>query len=292
MLGNGFEPGKVLDLLERHRITHMFLVPTKVNLLVRHPGARERDLSRMRALLIGGAPITDDTSLLAHEIFGDACYQGFGQTETGVVSIMSAAEWFGTFEGSEPLRAAGRVHPYAELEIWDEENRRLPIGSEGEIVTKSEGQMHGYWAEPELSARTIVDGWIKTGDIGRLDANGFLYVLDRADDMIISGGFNIWPAELETVITDHPAVVECAVFAAPDERWGETPVAVCVVDPAFEVSEDEIVDLVRERLGSYKKPSIVVLTQDPLPKTPVGKIQRKLLREPYWAGRERRVAGS
>jgi acyl-CoA synthetase (AMP-forming)/AMP-acid ligase II len=293
LLINGFEPAKVLDLLERHGVSHMFLVPTMLNALARHPSARGRDWSRLKCLQVGGAPIADDTALTARDVFGaDVLYQGFGQTEALPVAFMGPTEWFGRIEGSTPLRAAGRVMPWAELEIWDDQDQPLPIGVEGEIAVKIDGQMHGYWGEPELSAQRIVRGWVKSGDIGRLDDNGYLYVLDRSDDMIISGGFNIWPAELETVLTDHPAVVEAAVFGVPDDRWGETPYAVVTVDGATPVTAEELVDLCRERLGSYKKPSKVILTTDPLPKSPVGKLQRKVLREPYWEGRDRRVAGT
>ena len=292
LLFGAFEPGKVLSMMAEHRMSHMFLVPTILNALVRHPDVDSHDWSSLRALLIGGAPITDDTALLAHRVFGDNLFQGFGQTEALPIAFMGPGEWFSTIEGSNPLRAAGRVMPFAELEIWNEENVAQPLGAEGEIVAKVEGQMRGFWNDPVLSATRVVNGWVKTGDIGRIDANGYLYVLDRADDMIISGGFNIWPAELETVLTDHPAVIEAAVFGVPDERWGETPVAhVCVTDTAA-VVEAELIALCADRLGSYKKPAFVVLTTEPLPKSPVGKIQRKVLREPYWAGHDRRVAGN
>jgi acyl-CoA synthetase (AMP-forming)/AMP-acid ligase II len=133
---------------------------------------------------------------------------------------------------------------------------------------------------------------VRTRDIGRIDANGFVYVLDRADDMIVSGGFNIWPAELETVIEDHPEIVEVAAFAIPHERWGETPMAVCHVGPDATVTEQDVIDLVVERLGSYKKPSKVEFTREPLPKNVVGKLLRKALREPHWAGHENRVSGA
>ncbi len=131
-----------------------------------------------------------------------------------------------------------------------------------------------------------------TRDIGRLDANGFLYVLDRTDDMIVSGGFNIWPAELETVIADHPGVIEVAVFAIPDDRWGETPMAVVCVSDVTAVTREELIEMCRQRLGSYKKPSRVELTTEPLPKSVVGKLLRKELREPHWVGRDRRVGGT
>ena len=152
--------------------------------------------------------------------------------------------------------------------------------------------MIGFWNNPEATAERLVDGWVLTGDIGMLDANGYLYMLDRADDMIISGGYNIWPAELENVITDHPAVIEVAVFGVPHERWGESPYALCVIKPGAEVTEAEIIALCAERLGSYKKPGRVEFRTEALPKSPVGKVKRKDLREPHWAGHDRRVAGS
>ena len=152
--------------------------------------------------------------------------------------------------------------------------------------------MRGYWGDDELTATRLIDGWVHTQDIGRLDANGYLYVLDRADDMIVSGGFNIWPAELETVIADHPAVVEVAVFAIPHERWGETPMAVVTVDDLDAVTAEELIESCRQRLGSYKKPSRVELTTEPLPKSVVGKLLRKQLREPHWIGHDRRVSGA
>jgi acyl-CoA synthetase (AMP-forming)/AMP-acid ligase II len=168
----------------------------------------------------------------------------------------------------------------------------LPLGAEGELWAQVEGQMRGFWDDDELTATRLVDGWVRTRDIGRIDENGYVYVLDRADDMIVSGGFNIWPAELESAIADHPEVVEVAVFAVPHERWGETPMAVCRVAPDATVTAAEITELVRGALGSYKKPGAVEFTHDPLPKNVVGKLLRKALREPHWAGQASRVAGA
>ena len=205
---------------------------------------------------------------------------------------MGPEDWFADVEGSTPLRAAGRVVPYAQVEIRDEAGNAVPIGEEGEIVAKVEGQMRGYWGDDELSATRLIDGWVHTQDIGRLDANGYLYVLDRADDMIVSGGFNIWPAELETVIADHPGVIEVAVFGIPDERWGETPMAVVSVEDLDAVTAEELIEACRHRLGSYKKPSRIELTTEPLPKSVVGKLLRKQLREPHWVGHDRRVSGA
>ncbi len=287
-----FDPVETLDVMEGEGIAYMFLVPTMLNALNHLPGVRTRDWSKLKCLLIAAAPIADDTAHTGREIFGDVLYQGYGQTEVLPVAMMGPRQWFAEIEGSQPLRACGLALPFAQLEIRDDDNQPLPAGQAGQIAAKTDGQMVGFWNNPEATAERLVDGWVLTGDIGMLDENGYLYMLDRSDDMIISGGYNIWPAELENVISDHPAVIEVAVFGVPHERWGETPMAVCVTDGETPVSEQEIADLCADRLGSYKKPGRVEFRADPLPKSPVGKIKRKDLREPHWAGRDRRIAGS
>ena len=290
-----FDPADVLDTMEREGIGYLFLVPAMLNAVARHPTARGRDWSKLKVIQIGGAPIADDTALLARDVFGPVLYQGYGQTEALPVCMMGPEEWFSEVAGSTPLRSAGRALPFAYLQIRDTEHPDvvMPIGEEGEIAIKCDGQMLGFWENAEATnERMTSDGFVLTGDVGRLDENAYLYVLDRKDDMIISGGFNIWPAELENVILDHPDVVEAAVFAIPDDRWGETPMAVCVVAAGSVVTEADIVELCRDRLGSYKKPTHVVFQSEPLPKSPVGKLQRKVLREPYWAGQARRVSGN
>jgi acyl-CoA synthetase (AMP-forming)/AMP-acid ligase II len=290
-----FDPAETLDVMEAEGIAYMFLVPAMLNALARHPSARGRDWSKLRVLQVGGAPVADDTALLARDVFGMVCYQGYGQTEALPVCMMGPEEWFSEVPGSNPLRSTGRVLPFTYLQIRSPEDARveLPLGDEGEIAIKCDGQMLGFWENEAATAeRMSEDGFVLTGDIGRLDENGYLYVLDRKDDMIISGGYNIWPAELENVLLDHPAVTEAAVFAIPHERWGETPMAVCVVDESMPVDADELIALCAERLGSYKKPGRVEIRTDPLPKSPVGKIQRRALREPYWSGRDRRVGGT
>ncbi|MDP6690010.1 MAG: AMP-binding protein, partial [Alphaproteobacteria bacterium] len=176
--------------------------------------------------------------------------------------------------------------------IRDEDNNPLPLGTEGEIALRCDGQMAGFWEDAEATAERMADGWVLTGDIGMIDRNGYLYLLDRAGDMIVSGGYNIYPAELENVLCDHPDIVEAAVFAVPDERWGESPLAVCTISADSAATEEELVQFCAERLGSYKRPKKVVLTTEPLPKSAVGKIQRKVLREPYWQGHDRRISGN
>lgn len=286
-----FDAAKVLDMMQRHRVTHAFAAPSMLAALAAHPGADTGDWSALQCLLIGGAPSTDATILAGRRVFGDVLYQVFGQTEAVPLTIMTPSEWFAEAPGSTPLRAAGRPLPFAQVEIRDEAGVAVPLGEIGEICAKVEAQLRGFWNDDAATADRLVDGWIHTRDIGRIDTNGYLYVLDRADDMIVSGGFNIWPAELETVIADHPDIVEVAVFAIPHDRWGETPMAVCCVTDGARVTSDEIIALVADALGSYKKPTRVELTDQPLPKSPVGKLMRKTLRDPHWADRDRRVEG-
>ncbi len=291
LLFGAFDAAKVLEMMQRHRVTHAFAPPSMLAALAAHPASSTGDWSALQCLLIGGAPSTDATILAGRRAFGDVLYQVFGQTEAVPLTIMTPSEWFAETPGSTPLRAAGRPLPFAQLEIRDEQGVAVPLGDIGEIYAKVESQLRGFWNDDAATQDRLVDGWIRTRDIGRIDTNGYLYVLDRADDMIVSGGFNIWPAEIETVIADHPDVVEVAVFAIPHERWGETPMAVCYVEDSAKVTSEEIIDLVADALGSYKKPSRVDFTNEPLPKSPVGKLMRKTLRDPHWSARDNRVGG-
>ncbi|MGE3865941.1 MAG: class I adenylate-forming enzyme family protein, partial [Hyphomonadaceae bacterium] len=194
--------------------------------------------------------------------------------------------------GGEAIRSVGRIMPFAKVEVRDEENRPLKEGEIGEIAIQTDGQMVKIWNEPEMTAQRVVDGWVLTGDIGRIDENGFLYLVDRKDDMIISGGFNIWPAELEIAIASYPEVREVVVVAAPHAHWGETPVAIVVLNPDAALTEQQVIDVCVTRLGGYKKPTKVILQREPLPRTPVGKISRKQIREPFWSSADGRLGGA
>lgn len=293
VLVDKFEPEATLEIMERERVSFMFAVPTILGSMARQPSARGRDWSRLRTICVAGSPITEATARLGRDVFGDVIYQAFGQTETGIATAISPREWFADIPGSRPLRSAGRPLPFVGVEIRDvDTHARVPIGAEGEIAVQANGQIRSFWEDPEATAERIIDGWVLTGDVGRFDENGYLYILDRAGDMIVSGGYNVYPAELENAIQELPAVVEVAVFAIPSEKWGEAPCAVCVVEQLGTVTEQEIIDICATKLGSYRKPARVVITTEPLPKSPVGKVLRKLLREPYWEGHDRRVAGT
>lgn len=292
LLFGPFEPRRVLEEMAAYGMTHVFLAPSMVAALAAEPGAGSRDWSRLGCILTGGAPITDATIAASRRVFGDTLYQVFGSTEATPLTIATPQEWFGAGADPARLRSAGRLMPFAQAEIRDAEGAVVPFGEEGEIFVRCEAQMQGYWEDPELSANRLIDGWVRTGDIGRLDRDGFLYILDRADDMIVSGGLNIWPSELETVIADHPAIIEVAVFGIPHAQWGETPMAVCRTAGSAAVSMEDVVRIVTDRMGSYMKPTRVEFTTEPLPKTVVGKLNRRALRDPFWVGHERHVGGS
>ncbi|WP_336965224.1 class I adenylate-forming enzyme family protein [Sphingobium aquiterrae] len=287
-----FEPERLLTLLSEHG-GYAFAVPTIISDIVAYSQNHAvPDLSKLKALAIAGAPMREKTSRDAYEIFGARMNQFFGQTEAVPATWMTAREWFADIPGSNPMRSVGRIMPFAQVEIRDEDNRPVPRGEEGEIAIKVDGQMEGIWGEPEMTAQRLVDGWVLSGDVGYIDANNYLYLVDRKDDMIISGGFNIWPAELEIAIASHPAVREVAVVAAPHDRWGETPVAVVVLHDGQSVTEEELIGLCATRLGGYKKPTKVYLQQEPLPRTPVGKVPRKQIRERFWEAAEDRIGGA
>lgn len=286
-----FDPEAFADMLERFG-GFTFAVPTMLSDMIAH-STRKRDFARLRGIMVSGAPIRPATALQARDFFGEVLYQLYGQTESVPVAGMSPREWFAEVEGSEPLLSVGKIMPYSAIEIRDENNNPLPPGEIGEIALQCEGQITEILNEPELTRQRLVDGWVLSGDVGKIDENGYVYLTDRKDDMIISGGFNIWPAELENVISNLPGVREVAVVAAPHERWGEAPVAVVVLNDGAQVSEGDIVDACKVQLGSYKRPSLVILQQEPLPRTPVGKIQRKTVRNQFWNDpSDRKISGA
>lgn len=291
ILVSKFDPGAFADMLETHG-GFTFAVPTMLSDMIAS-SKEKRDFAKLRGIMVSGAPIRPATALQARDFFGDVLFQLYGQTESVPVAGMGPREWFSDVPGSEPLLAVGKIMPYSAIEIRDDDNNPLPPGEIGEIALKCEGQISEILNEPELTRERIVDGWVLSGDIGKIDENGYVYLTDRKDDMIISGGFNIWPAELENVISALKGVREVAVVAAPHKRWGEVPVAVVVTTEGVTMSEGEIIEACKTHLGSYKRPGRVVLREEPLPRTPVGKIQRKTVREEFWSDESgRNISGA
>lgn len=290
---SSFVPTDILDLLQSEGISFMFLPPTAINALCHTPSARERSWPKLKVLLSASAPIAEKTASLAHEIFGDVMYHAYGLSEALPVTQMGPVEWFTEAdEDSIPLRSCGKPLPFTDLEVRGDDDEPVAVGELGEIVVRTEGQIQGYWKNDEETVKRFTDGWLRTGDIGRLDRRGYLYLLDRKDDLIISGGLNIYPAELENVITSHPEVIEVAVVGIPHEKWGETPLAVCTVKEDAQVTAEDIVAMVADTLGSYRKPGKVELTTAPLPKTPVGKIDRKVFKAQWSAKEGSRTGGA
>jgi acyl-CoA synthetase (AMP-forming)/AMP-acid ligase II len=286
-----FDVELLLETIQRHRITDLLLVPTMINLVMAHPKLDRYDLGSLRTLTYGASPMPPERVKQALEVFGPILVQGYGQTEsTAIISTLSKEDHV---TGGDPrkearLASAGRPAFECEVRIVDDAGNDVAPGEVGEIVVRGPNVMAGYWRAPDLTAETLVDGWLHTRDMGRVDGQGYLYLVDRKSDMIISGGFNIYPSEVENVLYTHPAVYEAAVVPVPDEKYGEAVKAVVVLRPGAEAGEADLIAHCRANLASYKKPQSVDFV-DELPKSPVGKILRRAVREPYWAGKDRRV---
>jgi acyl-CoA synthetase (AMP-forming)/AMP-acid ligase II len=287
VIAREFDPTKVLDDFERHGISKLFLVPAAMQFIVRQPRAREMDFSRLKYILYGASPIPAALLKECISVFGCGFVQMYGMTETTGTIVVLAPE--DHVEGRDCMRSAGRALDGVEIAILDADGSALGIGEVGEIATRSGSNMVGYWNLPEATARTLdTDNWLRTGDAGYLDKDGFLYIHDRIKDMIISGGENIYPAEVESAICDHPDVAEVAVVGVPDDTWGEAVKAVVVVKPGKELSASDLMTFTRERIAGFKSPKTIDFIAA-LPRNASGKILRRQLRDPYWVGKERQV---
>lgn len=275
-----FDPGAWLALLEQSRASVALLVPTMINAVVNAPGLRGHDLSSLRLVFYGGGPMPVSVLERAIERLGCGFTQGYGLTETLEATFLVSADHVvnGTGTQTRRLASAGREAVGAEIRIVDEAGADLGAGETGEVLIKSESVIAGYWNNPDETANAIRDGWFHTGDLGYLDEDRYLFVVDRKKDMVISGGMNIYSKEIESVLYRHPAVLEAAVIGLPDEEWGEIVTAVISLKPGREASERELVDLCRTSLAGYKKPRKVFFL-DELPKNPSGKILKRVLRE-------------
>ena len=275
-----FDPGAWLAMLEQGRASVSLLVPTMINAVVNAPGLRDRDLSSLRLVFYGGGPMPVAVLERAIERLGCGFTQGYGLTETLEATFLVSDDHVVDGSGAQTRRlaSAGREAVGAEVRIVDETGTHLGAGQAGEILIRSESVCAGYWNNPEDSARAIRDGWFYTGDLGYLDADRYLFVVDRKKDVVISGGMNVYSKEVESVLYRHPAVLEAAVIGLPDEEWGEMVTAVIALKPGQEASTEALVDLCKASLAGYKKPRKVVFL-DELPKNPSGKILKRVLRE-------------
>jgi acyl-CoA synthetase (AMP-forming)/AMP-acid ligase II len=287
VVARDFDPTKVLDYFEQSGITKLFMVPAAMQFVVRLPRARQMDFSRLKYMLYGASPIPAALLKECIEVFKCGFVQVYGMTETtGAIVALPPEDHV---EGLERMRSAGKALPGVELAIINADGKHLPPGEVGEIATRSGSNMAGYWNLPEATATTLgKDGWLRTGDVGYMDKDGYLYIHDRIKDMIISGGENVYPAEVESAICDHPDVAEAAVIGIPDAKWGEAVKAVVVMKPGKSADATDIINFTRTRIAGFKTPKSVDFTEA-LPRNPSGKILRRNLREPYWAGKDRQV---
>jgi acyl-CoA synthetase (AMP-forming)/AMP-acid ligase II len=284
------DPAAVLETLETERITHTFLVPALMAAMTQVPGAAGRDFSRLRTLSYGASPMPLPVMRACLALFPGVMRQVYGMTEAcGVVSSLGPQDHENPAAQHRLVSAGTPIHG-VEIEIRDPATGDpVPTGKPGEIWVRTEQIMGGYWGRPEATAAAITpDGWLRTGDGGHLDGDGYLYVTDRIKDMIVSGGENIYPAEIERVLAEHPTVDDVAVIGVPDDRWGEVPKAVVVPAPGATVDADALIAHCREQMAAFKCPKTVDVVEE-LPRNLTGKVLKKQLREPYWAGRERTI---
>ncbi len=275
----GFNPEEVLAYISKEKITRCQFVPTMIHSLLQIPDVRKFDLSSLRLILYAGSPMPAELLRQALEVFPCGFAQLYGQTESGPFTTVLKPE---DHDLTKPARLAssGKAALNYEIRIVDESDKDVAVGEVGEIIGKSEAMTIGYWQMPEATAEKLRGGWLRTGDLGRFDEEGFIYIVERKNDMIISGGVNIYPREVEEVLYRHPAVSEVSVIGIPDEHWGEVVKAAVVLKPGASAEPAELIDFCGKNLAGYKKPKSVDFWEE-LPKSPQGKILKKEIRKHY-----------
>ncbi|HXV01353.1 MAG TPA: long-chain-fatty-acid--CoA ligase [Caulobacteraceae bacterium] len=287
----GFTPAGVAEAIGREGITDLVLVPAMFAMLREHALAHGVTFEAVRQVTYGASPISESLLGATMEIFPNADFrQAYGQTELSPVATLLLGEFHRPqASGKSYLRSAGRAIVGVEVRIVDEAMNEAPLGEVGEVAVRSPGAMLGYWKQPDLTAQTLVDGWVRTGDAGTMDEEGFVWLVDRVKDMIVSGGENVYSAEVENALCAFPGVVECAVIGVPDERWGERVHAIVRCRDGAEVTSEALVAHCHTLLAGYKCPRSVDFRAEPLPLSGAGKILKTELREPYWPRDGRRI---
>ncbi len=292
-----FEPTLVFRLIQEHKATDMCLVPTMANALINASDRGSFNLGSMRRVMIGGAASSPELAKRVEDAFpGSECIAGYGLTETAPVLSSSRAKSLDYGSDAERLRrqaSAGWSVAGVTVRVVDENMRDVPrdMKSIGEVVAMGDHVMEGYYRESDATRAVMSGPWFHTGDMAVWDDEGYLHIVDRKKEIIISGGENISSIEVERAIFSHPAVFECAVVAAPHDKWGEVPAAIVVLKPGEQVTQEEMLVFLEAQLGKFKLPRIVEFTTEPLPKTGTGKIRKLVLKEKFWVGKEKRVQG-
>jgi len=286
-----FDPEETLKTIVDDKVTNCLLVPTMVNMLINFPGFDKYDLSDFRRVMYGASPMPEAVLIKAMKLMPNCKFmQGYGMTETSPLITFLEAKYH-TMEGpyAGRLKSAGRVGVAAELKIADENDNEVSRGDVGEVLTRGPHVMKGYWKMEELTKETLRGGWMHTGDMGYMDEDGFIYIVDRSKDMIISGGENVYSTETENAIYQHPAVKECAVIGIPHKDWGEQVHAVVVLHEGQTLTEDELRKHCAELIAGYKCPRSVTFQDEPLPVSGAGKILKTDIRKPFWEGQGKGV---
>lgn len=286
-----FDPENMLKMIEQYQITHCALVPTMVNMLLNVKNLEQYDLSSLRGMNYGGSPMAPALIARTRKAFPTCrLFQGYGQTETSPNVSMLLDKYHdpdGAF--ADKIESAGQPMFTVEVKIVDLEDNALPTRVVGEIAVRGPNIMQGYWNKPDETAYALRNGWMHTGDVGFMDEDGFLYIVDRVKDMIISGGENVYSVEVEAAIYQHSAVAMCAVIGIPDEKWGEAVHAVVVLRDGASLTHDELIQHCRTLIAGYKCPRSVEISHNPLPMTGAGKILKRALRAPFWGDQTRAV---
>lgn len=283
-------PQSMLSLMVGHKATHVVMVPTIIQLFITSPEASQADYSSVEHLVYGGSPISETVMVAAQETFGAQLSQSYGLTETiGVTTILTPADHLAGPDSK--LRSVGRALPGLEVKIVDADTGQdCPTGVIGEVVTRGPGVTKAYWRRPKETAEAFLPGgWFRTGDAGYQDEDGYVFLKDRIKDLLMSGGENIYPAEVENAMMTHVNVQEVAVIGVPSEKWGETPIAIVVAKPGTTIDETELIAFTRVHLAHYKCPTAVKVVEG-LPRNPSGKVLKRELRAPYWVGYDRSIS--
>jgi acyl-CoA synthetase (AMP-forming)/AMP-acid ligase II len=280
----------VLNTIQKEKVTTIWLAPTIIYFFLAHPNLGKYDLSSLRVLPYSSAPIAVERLKEALTVFGNVLVQAYGLVECPVITSLNADDHLlgGSNEQIRRLGSAGREVIMTDVRVVNEDGNDVTVGDVGEIIVRSPLVMKEYWQDPEATEKALKGGWLYTGDMGYLDEAGYLFIADRKKDLIITGGYNVYPKEVEEAIFKHPSVLDAAVIGVPDELWGESVKAFVVLRPGMEATEEEIVRICKENLASYKKPRSVEFI-DALPKNVAGKVLKTELRKKYWEGRERKV---
>lgn len=285
----GFTPASYLDAVERWKPTALNLVPTMIGMLLDHPGIEQADFSSVKRIIYGASPMPRPVMQRALKLWGPRFAQYYGQSEAPIfITHLTQQDHIGP-KAEQRLASCGRPSIDCEVKLVDESGEEVAPGEAGEIALRTPFAMKGYYNAPELNAQMFLpDGWLRTRDVGRFDEDGYLYLVDRTSDMIVSGGYNVYPREVEDALAAHPAVREVVVVGLPDDKWGESVAAFVALRAGASAEEAELIAFARERVASYKVPKQVRFI-DEVPKSPVGKLLRRAVRDPFWQGRDRKI---